>query len=299
MLGACGGGGGGGGGMQEAAAEPAGHHPPAPLPIQAGAYTMLGPIFGGAGEVVEAQYYPIAAGYSLFYGCEATKTCLVPDFAATPHIAASVPTVPNNCRFPYAFKDVDHFLVCLDTADGNLYLWRSTDLRTWTIQNDGQPILRPTPGTQWERIWNIAILPVAGRWHMLAETAPHVHARGGMDLAYAWIDPAVSLDFTPNQGPVVIPNGGNPELFFKNGKMVALHGLYHDRSRADPWYTTMSTADPAAPLAWTVRRDKLLIEQAGIDVCDPSYIELDGHALIAVSYAQNKVVQLRGPMLAP
>lgn len=276
--------------------------PSAPaLPIKAGSYESLGPLFGG-GHVVEASYYPNPAGsYSLFFQCADNKTCRIADFVDTQENSAGKVTVDTICRFPSFFADQGaHYMVCGNQpGDGDIYLYRSSDLETWAIQNGGQPIVRRTPGTQWERIWNVAILPVGGRWHMLAETAPAVHPRGGMDIAYAWSDPAVSLDFTPNQGPVVIANAGNPEMFYKNGKMVAVHGMYHDRSLTDPWYTTMSTADPASPQAWTVHRDKLMIEQPGIDVCDPSYIEVDGKGLIAVSYDQNKVLQLRGPVLNP
>lgn len=294
VLTACG----GGGGPSSAPAS----EPPAAvataLPIQSGQFSLLGPIFNGGG-VAEATYYPNGSSYGLFFGCGDQKTCFIPDFVASPTQSPNRTTTADNCRFPYAFQDQGaHYLVCgnAQPGDGDVYLYCSTDLVTWTIQNGGQPIVRRTPGTHWAHIWNVAILPVAGRWHMLAESHSDTTR---MDIAYAWADPAVSLDFTPNQGPVVIPNGGNPEMFLKNGKMVALHGLYHDRSPTDPWYTTMSTADPASPTAWTIRRDKLLIEQPGIDVCDPTYIEVNGEALIAVSYDQTKVVQIRGPTLNP
>ena len=79
---------------------------------------------------------------------------------------------------------------------------------------------------------------------------------------------------------------------------MALHGMLYDRSPADAWYTTLSTADLAFPLVWTVRRDKLMIEQPGIHVCDPSYIEVNGHGLLTVSYNQNQVIQLIGPALS-
>ncbi|MNY07456.1 hypothetical protein D3C86_1402600 [compost metagenome] len=274
---------------------------PAPIqptyPIRAGAYQLLGgPIFN-ANVVVEASYYAIGQSFGLFFGCAATQTCLIPDFAATPQQSAGKLVFPDRCRFPYVFAyQGATYLACnnSDPGDGDIYLHRSTDLVTWAIQNNGQPILRRQPGTPWAHIWNVAILPVGNRWHMLAES----HATlDHMDIAYAWADPTVSLDFTPNQGPVVIPNGGNPEMFFRDGKMVAIHGLFRDRGAADPWYTTMSIADPASPTAWTIRRDKLMIEQPGIDICDPTYIEVNGQGRIAVSYDQNKVLELVGPPL--
>ncbi len=296
FLTACGSGcGGGGTGTTAPTTTAIVSESPVSLPIQASGYTMLGQIFNGAG-VVEAQYYPFANSYGLYFGCGDEHTCFIPDFVATPQQSAGRRTVPNTCRFPYAFYDRGHFLVCVDTWDWNVYLWRSDDTITWRIENNAQPILHRQPGTNWAHVWNVAILPVNGRWHMLAETSATTDR---MDLSYAWIDPHLGLDFTPNLGPIVIPNGGNPDLHLKNGKMVALHGMYHDRSPTDPWYTTMSTADPATPTAWTTRRDKLMIEQPGVDVCDPTYIEVGGEALIAVSYDQRMVVQLRGPVLVP
>jgi hypothetical protein len=257
-------------------------------------------MFNGS-HVVEATYYPNGAGsYSLFFQCADNKTCRIADYAATPQNEAAVPVMDSICRFPFVFQDQgSHFLLCgHDPGDTDIYLYRSTDLVTWTIQNSGNPIVRRVPGTQWQHIWNVAILPVNGRWHMLAETAPNLQ-RGYMDLAYAWVDPAVSLDFTPNEGPVVVPYGGNPEMLFKGGKLVALHGMQDGPWPQNHIYTTMSTADPANPTAWTTHRDKLLIGQPGIDVCDPTYIEINGQALIAVSYDQNKVVELKGPVLNP
>lgn len=294
LLTSCGGGGGG----PEASPTPVASSAPSALPIKAGQFSMLGPIFNSS-VVVESSYYPSGGSYSLFYGCAANQTCRIADFAATPQQSAGRLVIPDTCRFHYVFAyQGASFLACGNNqpADGDIYLYRSTDLTTWTIQNNGQPILRRTPGTPWAHVWNVAILPVGTRWHMLAESHSEL---AGMDIAYAWADPAVSMDFTPNQGPVVIPNGGNPEMFMKNGKLVAIHGLYHDRSPIDPWYVTMSTADPAKPTAWTIHRDQLLVEEPGIDVCDPSYIEVGGQALLAVSYDQNKVVELRGPALNP
>lgn len=284
LLSACGGGGG------SSQPEPVTQAPQAvkTYPLQSGQFAQLGPLLG-ASWLVEASYYPTAE--TMFVGCHDDKTCVLTSRSdQAPPLAVS-----DVCRFQSLFFDQNHFLVCW--RDGSIYLYRSLDLKTWVIENHGQPILRPTPGTQWERIWNVAILPVNGRWHMLAETAPAVHPRGGMDIAYASVNPSVSIDFTANQGPVVIPNGGNAEMFFKNGLMYAVHGMYRDRSHADPWYVTMSTADPSNPLSWTIHRDRLLIEQPGIDVCDPSYSESDGRAMLAVSYDQNKVLELTGPPL--
>ena len=297
----------GGGGDDSAAEQPvtppaAVEQAPAPspapnkFPLQAGAYKSLGAIFN-ANVVVEASYYQNGKSYGLFFGCASAQTCLITDFVATPQQAAGKLVFSANCRFPYVFSyDGATFLACGSNqpADGDIYLYRTTDMVNWTIQNNGQPILRRQPGTKWAHVWNVAILPVGNRWHMLAESNDTLDH---MSIAYAWADPAVSMDFTPNQGPVVIPNGGNPEMFLKDGKMVAVHGLFRDRSATDPWYTTMSIADPASPMSWTVRRDKLLIEQPGIDICDPTYIEVNGQARIAVSYDQNKVLELVGPPL--
>jgi len=273
---------------------------PAPVhpPIQAGAYKSIGSIFGGAG-VVETSYYPNGKSYGLFFGCANNQTCFIPDFVATPQQSANKLVFTETCRFPSVFAyEGATYLVCGNNqpGDGDIYLYRSIDLVHWVIQNHGKPILRRRPGTRWAHVWNVAILPIGTRWHMLAESSATLSR---MDIAYAWADSAVSMDFTPHEGPVVIPNGGNPEMFLKDGKMVAVHGLFHDRNATDPWYVTMSTADPARPLSWTIHRDKLLIQQPGIDVADPTYMERDGQAHIAVSYDQNKVLQLVGPPISP
>lgn len=280
FLSACGGGGGDSSPPQQTSA------PVPSYPLKSGQFSQVGPLLG-AKWLVEASYH--LSPNTLFVGCADDKTCVMTSRAdPNPPLALS-----DACRFQYPFSAQGaHFLAC--HRGGDIYLYRSSDLTTWVVQNNGVPILRRTPGTHWANVWNVAILPVGDRWHMLAESSA---TQDRMDIAYAWVDPSVSLDFTPNQGPVVIRNGGNPEMFLKNGAMYAVHGMYRDRSPTDPWYVTLSTASPTSPLSWTVHRDRLLIEQPGIDVCDPSYIEVDGKGLLLVSYDQNKVLEMSGPPL--
>jgi hypothetical protein len=293
LLAACGGGG-GGGSASPAASQPVAS-PARAEPTSFGAYSVAQQIVGGS-YTTESELVAEPVGYSIFYSCQTNALCRIAR-ADLPGAVSSSALLPK-CRFPYLFDHEGvHYLTCgLTDFAGDVYLFTSADMNTWTLANGGNPILRQAPGTQWANIWNAAILPIGNRWHMLAETSP---TPDRMDLAYAYADFGPSVDFTPHQGAVVIPNGGNPALLFKAGKMLAVHGMYRDSLFSGAWYVTMSEADPSAPAAWTVRRDKLLIGENGIDIADPSYLEVGGHALITISYDQRKAVLLRGPVLTP
>lgn len=267
--------------------------------LQSGDFKLVEAALGGGSYVVEAHFTPQPGGYSLFHQCEFNKVCRIQRAdLSTAASKSSLPIMAGACRFPYFFQhDEIYYLTCGKTdVSADMYLYSSKDQENWVPANGGKPIVRQVPGTNWANIWNVAILPVGNRWHMLAETSLTLDR---MDLAYSYVDFGPDIDFTPNQSGVVIPNGGNPELMIKNGVLIALHGLYHDRSPTDAWYVTMSTASPENPLAWTVHRDKLMIEQSGVHVADPTYVEHDGHGVLAVSYNQNRVLVLRGPVITP
>lgn len=296
ILAACGGGGGGGGGggatQAQAPVAPAASSRPTE-PASFGAYAVVQQLVDGS-YTTESELVAEPVGYSIFYSCHTNAVCRIAraDLAGAVSSQALLP----KCRFPYLFDHQGaHYMTCgLTDFAGDVYLFTSADLNTWTLANSGNPILRQVPGTQWANIWNVAILPVGGRWHMLAETSP---TPDRMDLAYAFADFGPSIDFTPNRAAVVIPNGGNPAMLMKAGKMVAIHGMYRDGLFSGAWYVTMSEADPLTPSAWTVRRDKLLIGENAIDIADPSYLEVNGQALITISYDQRKALLLRGPAL--
>lgn len=267
--------------------------------LQSGPYKISEAVLGGGSYVVEVHLVKNGDGYDLFHQCEINKVCLIKDAQiSTSPQKSSAPIMKESCRFPYFFTYENIFYLTCGKSEGSddMYLYSSKDQKNWLPANGGEPIVKQSPGTNWGHIWNVAILPVGNRWHMLAETSISLDR---MDIAYSYVDFGEKMDFTPNQSGVVIKNGGNPELIMKEGKMIALHGLYHDRGPEDAWYITMSTASPERPLEWTTRRDKLLIEQKGIHIADPTYIELNGKGILGISYNQNRVLMLEGPPIEP
>lgn len=270
-----------------------------PVPIQGGAYHPVRLALGGT-YFVEATYWQTGSGVDLFYACGDFQTCIVRNFQRRSTAADGHLVFAARCRFNYVFSDRGvTYLVCNDSrpGDGDIYLYASTDLVHWAIQNDGHPIAARRPGTNWAHIWNVAIQPVGNRWFMLAETSDTLD---GMNLSISWADPAVSMDFTGDEGPTVIQNAGNPQLLYQSGELVALHGKYETvNGKSGNWYVTMSTALPSRPTVWSMRPDRLRIAERGIDVADPTYMERNGVGRLAVSYDQKEVVELVGPPIAP
>lgn len=259
--------------------------------VQSAQFAPASVIVGG-GYMVESELFAAGAGYDIFHQCEDNRVCRVMR-ADLDNQTTSRPLLPGVCRYPFLFRDpaapaISYLLCVPDREHGDVYLYTSVDLAQWTLANGGQPILRES--ATWPRIANPSITVIGSRWHMLTET------NGG--LAYSYADAAAVMDFTPNQvSTPVIDKGGNAHLFMRAGKLTAVHGMYKDSYFGGNWYVTMSEADPASPLAWTTRRDLLLVGQNGIDVADPSYLDFHGVGLLTVSYDQIGVVVLRGPAL--
>ncbi len=289
----------GGGSVGPAVASTSNSSAAAGVPIQSGAYKESSLLFGGE-PVVESTYWPTASGTDVFFGCANNQTCIAQDLQPTSTEANAPLVIPQTCRFNYVFAYSGvTYLVCNDSqpSDGDIYLYASTDLTHWTIQNGGNPIVTRQPGTNWAHVWNVAIQPVGSRWYMLAETSSTLN---GMGLSIAWADPANSMDFTPNEGPTVIQNAGNPQLLYSSGELIALHGMYPMvNGKPGNWYVTESTASPSNLTNWTTRPDKLLVQEPGVDVADPTYVQANGVGYLAVSYAQKEVLQLSGPALLP
>lgn len=255
-------------------------------------YTLKERLWNG-NVTVESELVKEGTGIGIFHQCVANHLCYISKADVNGAGPNTTIVTTDICRFPYRFDDNGvHYLACGHVpVSGDVYLYKSDDgITNWTILNDGKPIVRQGTGAAWAEVWNVAIQPVNGVWHMLAEVGDgHGQLVG---LAYATTDPKVSLDFTANEGQIVIPNGGNPYLMYKNGKLVSVHGIY-----GPPWFITMSDADVSKPLVWTTHQDKLMIQETGVDVCDPSYVEVNGEGWLSISYDQRTVLVLKGPTI--
>jgi hypothetical protein len=189
----------------------------------------------------------------------------------------------SGARFSYVLQWQDAYYMF--TTAGDVYLWKSVDLRAWTLMNDGEPVLtREANG--WVQIWNVGVdVDDTGVWHLLAETNEGQMSQGQVGLYALGTMTGNKMTFTKRSGHVV-PGGGNPYVkWIKNKGLLVIHGQLD----ADAiWYTTASTYDGTM---WT--RKNWWIGVPGEHVCDPHAIESNGETILSVSVAQGSIYMLR------
>lgn len=216
-----------------------------------------------------------------------------------------------NRSYVFSHQGIYYALGTLGGNTGSIFLWKSMDKQDWQMINDGRPILTPSPdpNSNWHLIWNVAVAPCGGKWHLLAETAPDGIDQAGMGLSYSVAEfKDDRIDFNPGRGQAsVIERGGNPWLgcVAKTESLIAIHGMSVD-PKAVPvfgaeWYVTASAALslPTAGTSdgWSTVRDRFSIGRAGVAVCDPHLLDRgEGHSprlLLSLSYGQDRAYLLQ------
>ncbi len=179
-------------------------------------------------------------------------------------------------------------------TSGHVYLYSSTDGITWTIANDGEPVLRAAPGTPYATLWNVGVdVDQNGVWHLLVEAADEAGSinQAGVGLGYSTaVMTGGRIEFDSNMSQQhVLPKGGNPYVkALSNGKIFVVHGQLWDPifDLGSEWYTTASTLSGST---WTTH-ENFVIGTPGQHVCDPHMVDLpNGGSMISVSVAQNSI----------
>lgn len=140
--------------------------------------------------------------------------------------ACVVYAAPVSCltgiRFPCVVKvDGVYYLFAMMWATGEIHLWQSTDKTTWTMLNDGKPVLTPSAG-MYQYIWNVGVVVIGNVWHMLIECGSKLD-QSDTGLAYSYSTLEEMNWNTHRTAGAVIPRGGNPNPTYvpdRNAVMV-------------------------------------------------------------------------------
>ena len=258
-----------------------------------------GALFGGA-YLTDSVFMRSQGVTRMFYNCTSggvqNRVCgqivTGASWTSAPSTAAIFSDV---CRFPHVFNDNNgnFYMTCNKGSQGagDVYLYKSTNGgATWAIANGGNAILTQQAGTNWAYIWNTSIQVVGDTWVLLAETSA-IPSRMDLSLATAQMTNG-TINFNPGkvQDPVIV-NGGNSEItLMPDGKtLVATHGLYQDGRYNGAWYITISTATIDNLTQWTTHRDGFNVGEPGIDIADPTTLDMEGNRYIVFSYNQNQL----------
>jgi hypothetical protein len=265
---------------------------------EAQTWTTSTNLFAGS-NVIETAMMRHGTTTWMYYNCNGNKVCrtqVTNEFWTQP-VPYNTQVLSQDCRFFSFFTDSDgsYNLVCNEwSTQGKITLYKSTDLNSWTVANNGLPLITAEAGTTWENIWNVSIVRSGDTYIMLAEAGPAMESRPngpGMDLYISSAQKVGGvLDFKPGRVfDPVIPNSGNPDLrLLGDGEtLFAFHGMYRDNNRfGGAWYITASTAKVSDLTNWTVKRDEFALGENGIDIADPAlHVGYDG-AYIMYSYDQ-------------
>lgn len=179
-------------------------------------------------------------------------------------------------------------------TEGNVYLYSSIDGISWTIENDGDPVMTATPGTPYATLWNVGVdVDSNGVWHLLVEAANEEGSlgQGGVGLGYSTAQMTNGrINFDLNKTPAhVIPKGGNPYVkALPDGRIFTVYGRLWNPifDIGQEWHVTASTLENGI---WT-NHDNFVLGTPGQHVCDPHMIDLPtGGSLLTVSVAQNAI----------
>ena len=179
-------------------------------------------------------------------------------------------------------------------ANDSIYLSRSSDLITWVPMNNGNPVMTQEPGTIYGVIWNPSVaIDSNGVWHMLVECETNGdNAHAGLGYATATLNgDLISFD-TNRTSDYVIRNAGNSWLtFVPNRGMLIVYGKISAPigSLGEEWYVTAATMENGV----FQENSNLVIGAPGIHVADPHIVETSSGLIMALSYDQHSVYEMR------
>lgn len=181
--------------------------------------------------------------------------------------------LPGGARFSYVLNHNEELLNFV-TIDGRINRMSSSDGGlTWSqpIEIQSAPLVQWNPGV---------VVDSNGLWHMLIEASETGTGPLQGNAACYYYTSADGISWASHGR--VIERCGNPFLAATSRGLLVIHGDLEP----GVWQTTASTFDGTT---WQTHRDKWAIGSAGVHVCDPHAIEIDGKILLSVSVDQNSI----------
>ncbi len=183
------------------------------------------------------------------------------------------------------FLNYNEMMYVFYESGGDLYAQTSSDLITWSILNNGAPVLSKDASGNYSNIWNPAVaVDESGMFHMLIEHGKNGYPDIGLNYHTAYLVNGF-LDFNPTKKQTYdLPLAGNPELKYLPGQgLISIHGQLNEDSI---WYMTYSVLH-LGQSNWITKKDSVYIYADGIHICDPSVRETTSGLTLAFSYDQN------------
>ncbi len=199
---------------------------------------------------------------------------------------ADMVSVSKDDRFAYIFQK-ENIYYKLHTVSSNVYLTRSYDLKSWSLMNNGQPVLSQQLGTIYSTIWNVGVdIDSQGVWHLLAE----VSATGNENACLAYSTATlngnnISFDLNKSMN-CSISKAGNPWVGYVEGK--GLLTVYGKMNEQDLWFVKAAVLTDGS---W-VENESIEIGEAGVHICDPHLLQTESGLILTLSYAQEYVFKL-------
>lgn len=195
-------------------------------------------------------------------------------------------SVSKNDRFAYVFQK-DGFYYKLHTASNNVYLMKSQDLKSWSLMNNGQPVLSQQSGTIYNSIWNVGVdIDSQGVWHLLAE----VSATGNENACLAYSTASLngdSINFDLNKSMTCsVSKAGNDWVGYVEGKgIISVYGKMDEQGF---WFIKMAVLVSGV---W-IENESIEIGEAGVHICDPHVLQTENGLILTLSYDQEYIYKL-------
>lgn len=139
--------------------------------------------------------------------------------------------IPTGYQLPYVLEHDGTYYMFVQNgaANGDIYLYSSTNKTSWAVMNSGNPVLvHSGTSTDWYHlIYNVGVTIVGSTWHMLIEGRADSGAYSTkFQIGYSYstlqdLNWNAHLAATP-----VIPTSGNPDLIYipDRNSLLSLHG---------------------------------------------------------------------------
>jgi hypothetical protein len=209
--------------------------------------------------------------------------------------------IPTNYQLPYVLKSGStyYMFVLNGAANGDIYLYSSTNKTSWTVMNSGNPVFTHSgTATDWYHlVYNVGVTIVGSTWHMLIEGRADSGAYSTkFQIGYSYSN-LTDLNWNTHLSTLpVIPTSGNPDLIYvpDRNSLLSIHG-----EDSGTYWTIVadyaSLSDDLTLAASWHRSSNFSISATNIHVCDPhlcvTNFTKDYNLVISYGYNQVSIYQ--------
>jgi len=205
--------------------------------------------------------------------------------------------IPTGYQLPYVLKHNGTYYMFVQNgaANGDIYLYSSTNKTSWTVMNSGNPVFtHSATATDWYHlVYNVGVTIVGSTWHMLIEGLADSGAYSTkFQIGYSYSN-LTDLNWNTHLSTLpVIPTSGNPDLIYvpDRNSLLSIHG-----EDSGTYWTIVadyaSLSDDLSLAASWHRSSNFEIAATSIHVADPHLCvtNFTKDYNIVISYGYNQV----------